>query len=185
MSEEQWTYEDVFPEQEPEVEEKQAPVSEVEARLARLEERERKIAQKEKLEEEARRVDEAIKKFYAVASDDEKELAAIFLEGSESLSQVERAIKLIKTKAGVKKGSEPSEQADGEAEQAAEQPEEEQSEAFKPPISGEPVRAVTLADRKYSELVDKVSSQGDPLALLKLIALDDPESLAAKVLNRE
>lgn len=160
MAEEQWTYDDVFPEKdaEPQPAPEQESETDLEARLARLEERERKLAQKEKLEDEARRVDEEIKRFYATASEQEKELAQIFLEGAEHLTQVERAVKLIKTKAGVK----------------AEEEQAETAEAFQPPMPAGPALQKTRLevlreralkgdrDAKFELFMSSESRQGNP-----------------------
>jgi len=102
-----------------------------EDRLKRLEENQRKLAKKLHADEERERVESEIQKFYGGASELEKELAEVFLEGAETPTQVERAIAKIKAKAGAKA------QAEADEEDAA------TSAAFTPPIAGTPPKQKT------------------------------------------
>jgi len=141
-TEQEWTYDQIFGEDAPEADAAaaEAQESDLEARLAKIEERDRKLGDKLKADESAQRVESMVKGFYANASDTEKELAAIFLEGSETPTQVERAIKLIKTKAGV----------------AQEESEEQAEKAFAPPVEGTPPR-----QKSKFELTKERALQGD------------------------
>jgi hypothetical protein len=86
-------------------------IAKIIAKQAKIEENQKKMLLKQHAKDEAEHVENSVKGFYADATDEEKEMAAIYLEGAETPSQVERAIALIHKKSGRVPGSTPADAA--------------------------------------------------------------------------
>ena len=101
----------------------------VAAEMAKLRENQRKLAAKIAADDEAKKIEAMKDDFYKEVGEDEsgQMLAHIFLDGTETVAQVERAIKLIKTKAGMVGKAAPA---------PAGESDDDGGDAFAPPVTG-------------------------------------------------
>jgi hypothetical protein len=140
-------------------------------------EREDKQAQKPVQANKAQRDDEAVvtrteyltDKFLATASDQEKALFAIYSHGVETPREMQSAIDLAKTNAAEAAkvmGEEVEEKAEEKAKELA------KSEYGVGPISGGSSSDLTPEEQQKVDLWGKVQKDGDPGALLTLMAED-------------
>lgn len=120
-----------------------------------------------------KKVDDMKEKFLAEASDTAKELFAIYCTGDETPKQLKRIMDLAKTKdAETQKtdaatDEEIAEQAEKKAAQIA-----RESYGVSPLPSGRAIPDQTPDQHRYDEAFSRVSTKGDPMALLGLMAED-------------
>jgi len=112
--------------------------------------------------------------FAAHASDEEKELLAIYRTGDEAPKQLKRLMQLAHTKAAEAKKAPDPEEVEKKAAELA------QNMIGTSPLSGG-VGAETPEERQRTDLWGRVAESGDPQALVTLLAEDS--EFISKVLN--